>query len=76
MRSTRGTPRLRCVPPTPARARRLARRHHPTPSMRVRGIPPQALRADPFDITRRPDARIFSSGGASSFGASPASRRP
>ena len=70
MRSTRGTPRLRCVAPTPARVRRLRRRNHPTPSVRIRGIRATAHRAGPFDIAIRPDVRIVSSVGAMSFGAS------
>lgn len=67
MRSTRGTSRLRCVAPTPARVRRLLRRCHPTPSARLRGNRSTAFRADPFDIACRPDVRIASSVGASSL---------
>ena len=70
MRSTRGTPRLRCVAPTPARVRRLQRRNHPTPSVRLRGIRATAHPAGPFDIAIRPDVRIVSSVGATSFGVS------
>lgn len=67
MRSTCGTSRLRCVPPTPARVRRLTRRSHPTPSVRLRGIRFLAQRADWFDIATRPDVRIIPSVGALSF---------
>jgi hypothetical protein len=74
MRSTRGTPRLRCVAPTAARVRRLLRRCYPTPSVRVRGHRPTAQHSAPFDIAIRPDVRMPSSVGASSLVASRTTR--
>lgn len=67
MRSTRGTSRLRCVATPASRLRRRPRRSHPRPPVRVRGVRRPALLPGHYDIDSRPDVRIASSVGASSF---------
>lgn len=67
MRSTRGTSRMRCVATSASRLRRRPRRSHPRPPVRVRGghVPARLTRR--YHIDHRPDVRIASSVGASSF---------